>query len=86
MNRKRAYTKCNTCMHVYRYKGMTILREIIITQFDYDKNCKITKKDEKEEPALLISINQNSNYPRHDYFILYHFLHYYIKLSPCCMK
>ena len=82
MNRKRAYTKCNTCMHVYRYKHMTILREIIITQSDCDKNCKITKKDEKEEPAKLISIDQNSTYLRYDYYILYHFLHYYIHLPP----
>ena len=35
-------------MHVYRYKRMTILREIIITQFDCDKNCKITKKMKKK--------------------------------------
>ena len=38
------------------------------------------QKDEKEEPAKPISMDQNSIYPRHAYHILYHILHYYIHL------
>ena len=39
-------------MHVYRYKRMTILREIIITQFDCKKIAGFNKKDDEQERKI----------------------------------